>query len=122
MSGEWSTEFATGPDGLDTVSAEGSDTTLLHSRSDVTLSSPSSPSSSCLPLSLDLDAANSLAVQEESIAQDGDMIIREAFTRTKRAVEDPTLDCAICLDGIKTSIHAKGILACRHEFHLSCIS
>ncbi|KAF9195128.1 hypothetical protein BGZ51_004555 [Haplosporangium sp. Z 767] len=32
------------------------------------------------------------------------------------------LDCAICLDTIQLSHHAKATLACRHEFHLSCIS
>ncbi|KAF9186275.1 hypothetical protein BGZ51_006021 [Haplosporangium sp. Z 767] len=32
------------------------------------------------------------------------------------------LDCAICLDNIRPKQHAKAILACRHEFHLSCIS
>ncbi|KAK3832800.1 MAG: hypothetical protein J3R72DRAFT_495129 [Linnemannia gamsii] len=31
-------------------------------------------------------------------------------------------DCAICLDNIRPKHHAKAILACRHEFHLSCIS
>ncbi|KAG0258572.1 hypothetical protein BG011_003201 [Mortierella polycephala] len=31
-------------------------------------------------------------------------------------------DCAICLDIIQLSHHAKATLACRHEFHLSCIS
>ncbi|KAF9895956.1 hypothetical protein BX616_008469, partial [Lobosporangium transversale] len=31
-------------------------------------------------------------------------------------------DCAICLDSIRPSHHAKATLACRHEFHLSCIS
>ncbi|KAF9105690.1 hypothetical protein BGX29_011656 [Mortierella sp. GBA35] len=31
-------------------------------------------------------------------------------------------DCAICLDKIVPLRHAKAILACRHEFHLSCIS
>ncbi|KAF8925957.1 hypothetical protein BGZ58_000329 [Dissophora ornata] len=31
-------------------------------------------------------------------------------------------DCAICLDVIMPRKHAKAILACRHEFHLSCIS
>ncbi|KAF9907476.1 hypothetical protein BX616_000410 [Lobosporangium transversale] len=30
--------------------------------------------------------------------------------------------CAICLDRIQPRHHAKGTLACRHEFHLSCIS
>lgn len=31
-------------------------------------------------------------------------------------------DCAICLDSILPKKHAKATLACRHEFHLSCIS
>ncbi|KAK3808987.1 MAG: hypothetical protein J3R72DRAFT_86599 [Linnemannia gamsii] len=31
-------------------------------------------------------------------------------------------DCAICLDRILPLRHAKAVLACRHEFHLSCIS
>ncbi|CAO3570332.1 unnamed protein product [Mortierella alpina] len=31
-------------------------------------------------------------------------------------------DCAICLDKIQPRQHAQAILACRHEFHLSCIS
>ncbi|KAH7042447.1 hypothetical protein BKA57DRAFT_539088 [Linnemannia elongata] len=35
-------------------------------------------------------------------------------------LSDP--DCAICLDRIVPLRHAKAILACRHEFHLSCIS
>lgn len=36
--------------------------------------------------------------------------------------EDEDLDCAICLDTIQPRKHAKATLACRHEFHLSCIS
>ncbi|KAF9129982.1 hypothetical protein BGW39_003587 [Mortierella sp. 14UC] len=31
-------------------------------------------------------------------------------------------DCAICLDRIMPLRHARAVLACRHEFHLSCIS
>lgn len=42
----------------------------------------------------------------------------------KNKVEDGSFDpeCAICLDKILPLRHAKAILACRHEFHLSCIS
>ncbi|GJJ78224.1 hypothetical protein EMPS_10583 [Entomortierella parvispora] len=36
--------------------------------------------------------------------------------------EADNLDCAICLDTIHPRKHAKATLACRHEFHLSCIS
>ncbi|KAI7822217.1 hypothetical protein BC939DRAFT_454306 [Gamsiella multidivaricata] len=42
-------------------------------------------------------------------------------TTTAMTLPD-TLDCAICLDNIRPKYHAKAILACRHEFHLSCIS
>ncbi|KAF9150105.1 hypothetical protein BG015_008087 [Linnemannia schmuckeri] len=40
-----------------------------------------------------------------------------------RKEDDPfDPDCAICLDRIVPLRHAKAVLACRHEFHLSCIS
>ncbi|KFH72651.1 hypothetical protein MVEG_02940 [Podila verticillata NRRL 6337] len=35
---------------------------------------------------------------------------------------DDAPDCAICLDKIVPLHHAKATLACKHEFHLSCIS
>ncbi|KAG0089904.1 hypothetical protein BGZ92_004004 [Podila epicladia] len=35
---------------------------------------------------------------------------------------DDLPDCAICLDRIVPAHHAKATLACKHEFHLSCIS
>lgn len=42
------------------------------------------------------------------------------------AIKDNTLDdppdCAICLGRIIPAHHAKATLACKHEFHLSCIS
>ncbi|KAF9353340.1 hypothetical protein BGX26_008889 [Mortierella sp. AD094] len=62
------------------------------------------------------------AVTELTIVGGGLTASHSKVTPTEMDPFSQDQDCAICLDKIQPKQHAKATLACRHEFHLSCIS
>ncbi|KAF8962939.1 hypothetical protein BGZ46_001094 [Entomortierella lignicola] len=63
---------------------------------------------------------SSLTLTEPPVVEGGLTASHSKVTPTDIFSQDQ--DCAICLDKIQPKEHAKATLACRHEFHLSCIS
>ncbi|KAG0365836.1 hypothetical protein BC939DRAFT_456961 [Gamsiella multidivaricata] len=80
-------------------------------------------SSSQLPPSSSVSALSSmdsLVANQENSSHKNPAVISTKEGQIDMESTEP--GCAICLEGIKSRHHAKAILACRHEFHLSCIS
>jgi hypothetical protein len=108
------TEFGIGPGRLDTLHAE--ESLSMVTSSDALLDTRCN----VLP-TLALTAVDTSVIQEPNTLR-GDEAVRDTIRSSQRDIDIPGPDCAICLDGIKAGYHAKAILACRHQFHLSCIS
>ncbi|KAF9162835.1 hypothetical protein BGX20_001567 [Mortierella sp. AD010] len=121
---------------IDISSASRSDSGFNHSDVDAYTSRSEPPSSYATTSSADsismntnLEAASpspllcTSAVAEPTTVGGGDLTASQS--KVIPAEMDPfsqDQDCAICLDKILPRQHAKATLACRHEFHLSCIS
>ncbi|KAI8363315.1 hypothetical protein B0O80DRAFT_11186 [Mortierella sp. GBAus27b] len=118
ISSERSTGFGMGPDGSDEAESSEPRMSRATSNSDTALDGKTGASISFSSSS----SSSSIAAVEGSSIQDGGVNSDDASRLIKRDVDRPGPDCAICLDGIKGGLHAKAVLACRHEFHLSCIS